>query len=318
MLKITDMTLSCLEWFDPSADELTELYSQLLSLGVDFIEMPADVYDIIRPAPSNRVVLRISSQDEASGYPEIVRFICRRNGMVSGPSIVSEIQINDVKEINRLSQYGAPQNVRLVGLDDILCHDYLSAFSTIKKQIKGRIEFCPENSYCCATASAVEWAACDGTDIVTSFGGLSGKAPLEEVLLALRFAIRYKPGASFAAFPQISELMEQITSRRFSDRKAVIGRRIFEVESGIHVDGILKKPQMYEPFLPELVGNSRKFVIGKHSGRKSVAAKLRELGYSADDFALARLLSEIRDESVKKQSSLTDDEFERLALKFKT
>jgi homocitrate synthase NifV len=136
-------------------------------------------------------------------------------------------------------------------------------------------------------------------------------------LLALRVIRRYKPTASYHILPQIALLIEAITGVRYPDRKAVIGRNIFNMESGIHVDGILKKPQMYEPFLPELVGRSRHLIVGKHSGRKSIAAKLRELGYASTEFDVAHLLSAVRAESVCRMTSLTDEEFRTIAERYR-
>lgn len=317
MIRIIDMTFSCIEAFHPSAQQLKTLYELLLTAGSDFIEMPAAVYNIIKPSSVEKLILRVANPAETAEHPDIKRFICRKSGFSTASAITMEIQINDVKEINFIDMTNDPKSIRIVGLDDILCHDFESAFQSIKKRITCRIEFCPENSYSCATAAAIEWLSNGGTDVVATFGGIDGKASLEEVLMALRVVRRHKPSASFAIFPQIAALVEDIMSTRFSDRKAVIGRKIFDVESGIHIDGILKKPQMYEPFLPELVGSKRLFVVGKHSGRKSIAAKLREMGYQAEDFDIVRILSSVRDASTAKMSSLTDEEFYQIAQKYR-
>jgi homocitrate synthase NifV len=313
MIRITDLTLSYIWVFRPSAEQLTRLYDMLSTLGTDYLEMPIQVYETIRPSNLGKILLLIGTPDEAARYPELSRFVCRMNGLPSSPAITREIQMNDVKELSFFGQNEVLQNVRVVGLDDILCHDFVSAFNKLKSRVKGRVEFCPENSYSCATAAAVEWLSSGGTDLAASFGGIDGKAALEEVLLSLRVIRRHKPTASYDVLPQIALLIEEITSVRYPDRKAVIGRNIFNVESGIHVDGILKKPQMYEPYQPELVGRHRRLIIGKHSGRKSIAAKLRELGYASADFDVAHLLGAVRAESVNKMTSLTDEEFKAIA-----
>jgi homocitrate synthase NifV len=317
MIRITDMTMSCLACFTPSEAQLRELYGLLTGLGTDAIEMTPEVYDAVRPPASDKIVLRLAMPDEASSYPEVKRFVCRLNGAPAPPGVLRELQLNDVKELASLWQNPSLRNLRIVGLDDVLCHDYRAAFLKILSEARGCIELCPEDGCFCATAVALEWITAGGTDVAAAFGGLRGKAALEEVLLALRIVRRHKPTASYAIMPRIAVLLEEITGARFPDRKAVIGRNIFNVESGIHVDGILKKPHMYEPFLPELVGRQRHFVIGKHSGRKSIAAKLREMGYQAATFDIARLLYEVRQESVVKLASLTDEEFREIALRYR-
>lgn len=315
MIRITDMTLSCLDGLNVSAEQLRKLADYLISLGVDYIEVTPGIYEKIKPRISSRFILRIKNLNEAGLYSEITRFICRRSRSLNDPAIVSEVQINDIKELNFLGGHASFGNIRLVGLDDILFFDYESIFNSLRQQIRGRLELCPENSFFCATAAAVEWILAGGKDIVTTFGGLGGKAPLEEVLLALRVTMRFKPNASFKILPHMAALMEEILSEAYDDRKPVIGKKIFNVESGIHIDGLLKKSGMYEPFLPELVGSSRKFIIGKHSGTSAVKAKLMELSLEPEHYDSTGLLNEIRFESTRKMSSLSDEELFLIAQK---
>lgn len=315
MIRITDMTISCLEEYEPSKEQLCSLFELLLATGVERVELPAHAYELIRPVKRERITLRLENPDEAALYPGISRFVCRRTGVQPNESVFTEMQLNDRKEINFLSRLGEARSLRVVGLDDLLCHEYETAFQNLRKQVGGRLEFCPENDYSCATAAAVEWVISGGTDIVTTFGGIGGKAALEEVLLALRVIRRYKPGASFSVFPRIVALMEEILSVRYPEKKPVIGRGVFEVESGIHIDGILKKPEMYEPFLPELVGSRRRVVVGKHSGRRAIQTKLRELGLDPDHYDSAGLLREVRTSSTSRMSSLSDEDFFLLAQK---
>lgn len=318
MLHITDMTLSIIETVCPDIDtaRLRQLYTLLAVSGADLIEMPVSVYKRILPDAAQKIILRISMPDEAVHYPNITRFVCRQNGALADAAMTREIQMNDIREMTIRGRESLA-NTRIVGLDDILTHDYESAFLKLRSRAGGQIEFCPENSFYCATAAAVEWVISGGTHVAAAFGGLGGKAALEEVLLALRLIRRYKPSASFAVLAEIAEMLEEITGVPFPDRKAVIGRKIFYVESGIHVDGILKKPQMYEPFHPELVGVSRRFVIGKHSGRKSIAAKLYELGFDAGHFDIAPLLAAVQDTSISRTAILTDEEFSEMAQQYR-
>jgi homocitrate synthase NifV len=122
------------------------------------------------PLPARQACIADGSPEEAADYPEISRFVCRKSGRLASPLVISEIQINDIREISLLSQYSGLKNIRITGLDDVLCYDYISAYEKIKKQLRGRIEFCPENSLDCATAAAVEWVMNGGINIVTAFG----------------------------------------------------------------------------------------------------------------------------------------------------
>ena len=59
--------------------------------------------------------------------------------------------------------------------------------------------------------------------------------------------------------------------------KPIVGENVFTHESGIHVDGILKNVETYEPIPPEIVGHHRKIALGKHTGRASIKSKLDQL-----------------------------------------
>ena len=55
----------------------------------------------------------------------------------------------------------------------------------------------------------------------------------------------------------------------------MVGRNAFAHASGIHQDGMLKNPATYEIMRPEDVGFvGTDLVLGKHSGRAAVKARL--------------------------------------------
>lgn len=313
MIRITDLTLSCLDEYDAPPEKLQRLCELLQSVGADATELSTQAYKKIKKLPEKgKYILRVDSRDEINSFPEFDRYVCRRNRFTVLPEAILEIQLNDIREIYSLRQYSTVPNIRIVGLDDVLSHDYQTVFTNIKNALSGRVEFCPEDKYFCAGASATEWILQGGQYIAASFAGVGGKAALEEVVMALRLEVRHKPNTTFEQFPEIKKLLEEITGHKFPKNKAVIGENIFFVEAGIHADGISKDPKIYEPFTPELVGNERKLIIGKHSGKAAIAMKLRELNINNPNADLKLLLQEAQKLSIEKQSSLTDEEFERL------
>jgi len=310
LIKITDLTLSCLDEYDASPEQLRKLCELLQCIGVDYTEMSVDAYKKIGNLPQNgNYILKLKYRDEIYKHDEFGRFVCRHSGYAVPANVISEIQANDIREINSLRQYNMLENVRITGFDDILSHDYIQAFNSIKSIVKGKIELCPEDKYYCATAVAVEWIMQGGNFIAASFAGVGDKAALEEVLMALHLEKRHKPNISFSVFPEITQLIEEITGSKIPTYKAVIGDNIFAVEAGIHADGISKDPKIYEPFTPELVGSERKLVIGKHSGKTAILLKLKELNLYYENVDLQKLLSLSQEKSIEKLGSLTDAEF---------
>lgn len=314
MIRITDMTLSCLDQYSPSRKQLTDFLRLLLELGVDVIEISSHVLNILDDLPpGGKYLVRVKHPEETSLFPGYGRFLCRKSYCTTSSHITQEIRANDIRDINFISQYGPLENVRITGFDTILTFDYVAVFQHLKSQVSGRLEFCPENSSYCATAIAVEWLLNGGTDVVTAFGGMNDKASTEEVLLALYLFKKTARALNFSVLPELRQMFTEMTRKEIPKKKAVIGSEIFDVESGIHVDGILKNPQMYEPFSPELVGNKRKVVLGKHSGKKAVALKLSEVGLSAENYDISGILEAVKELSAKKNERIENEELLKIA-----
>jgi homocitrate synthase NifV len=81
--------------------------------------------------------------------------------------------------------------------------------------------------------------------------------------------------------------------RPVPDDAPVIGDAIFACESGIHLDGLLKDPALYEPFPPEIVGARRSWRLGRTAGRGAVRGLLG-VDVDARGVAQVRLDAECR------------------------
>src|SRR5262249_22731195 len=76
-----------------------------------------------------------------------------------------------------------------------------------------------------------------------------------------------------------SRLVSALTGMTVPPNKAVVGANAFAHESGIHQDGMLKHQATYEIMRPETVGAvETRLVMGKHSGRAGLAARLAGRG----------------------------------------
>ena len=88
----------------------------------------------------------------------------------------------------------------------------------------------------------------------------------------------------------------------------MVGGNIFTHKSGIHVDGVLKNPKLYEAIDPEQVGAVRKISLGKHSGKAAIKHRLEQLSLSATPEQMERLRLEINDIAEERKSDLSDDD----------
>ena len=77
--------------------------------------------------------------------------------------------------------------------------------------------------------------------------------------------------------------------------KPVGGSNVFSTEAGIHQDGLLKHPDTYLPFRPEMVGaDGIQLVLGRHSGRRAVAHRLASIGLVLSDDEMLQVVELIK------------------------
>ncbi len=128
---------------------------------------------------------------------------------------------------------------------------------------------------------------------INGIGERAGNTSLEELVMSLvtrsaKFNLR--TGIDTTQLFRLSRLVSAVTGMVVQPNKAIVGANAFAHESGIHQDGMLKHQATYEIMLPESVGVTQtSLVLGKHSGRAALAARLSELGYSFDNAALDRI-----------------------------
>ncbi|MDD1671538.1 MAG: homocitrate synthase family protein [Methanomicrobiales archaeon] len=164
------------------------------------------------------------------------------------------------------------------------------------------------NDMGCATANTIVAAEAGAFQLHTTVNGIgerAGNAALEEVLVAAHMkggVTRY----NLSHLMSLSKMVAQYSGIQVDRIKPVVGAHAFRHESGIHIAAILEDPATYEYFPPSLVGTERRFVLGKHTGRKALEYELDRLGYHLDEPQLCKVLEMVKDRGEKKVD-LTDE-----------
>ena len=310
MIRIIDATLTKLDDCLPTREQFHEFIQLMKQIGIIDIAISMAMYEVINTLPEGfRFYLHIDYIPNPCKYQNIYKYIVRHGE--NGTAVISEYQMNDVRELVQLRAIADKDYVALVGLDDLLCYNFVNLMEEIKQTLhKSKIVFCPENTYHLATALAVQWILLGGTEVLTTFAGYGNQAATEEVLVALRVIKRHKPNQNIEALMDIKQWIESITGVRTISCKPIIGSSIFSVESGIHVDGIIKNPNNYQAFSPNILGEEIKICLGKHSGSSSIQIKLKEYGIVINDtLKVRKILKQVKRISMKKRDSITDREF---------
>ena len=146
---------------------------------------------------------------------------------------------------------------------------------------------------------------------INGIGERAGNASLEEIVMALRTRRDFfglETGVRTEEIFRASRLLSHITGVHVQPNKAVVGENAFAHEAGIHQDGVLKEKLTYEIMRPEDIGRpSNKLVLGKHSGRHALAARLKDLGLDLAGAELDRAFKKFKELADRKKEVYDED-----------
>ncbi|MFE4975563.1 UbiA family prenyltransferase [Kitasatospora sp. NPDC056651] len=136
-----------------------------------------------------------------------------------------------------------------------------------------------------ATANSLAGLAAGASGVqcsVLGIGERAGNAPLEQVVMALGTALGHDTGLDLGELQSLAEYVAELIRVQVPPYQPVVGANAFTHESGLHLDGISQDPSTYEPYRPELLGRSRRIVLGKHSGVSAVRTVADSMGLALD------------------------------------
>jgi 2-isopropylmalate synthase len=172
-----------------------------------------------------------------------------------------------------------------------LPHEYEELFRSLRERVPG-MENVTMSAHChddlgmatANTLAAIKGGARQVEVTINGLGERAGNTALEEVVMALRTradvfgSVNTRVNAH--ELLKASNLLSSVTGIPVQPNKAIVGLNAFAHEAGIHQDGMLKNSLTYEIMTPQSVGwNGTNLVLGKHSGRHGLDARLRKLGY---------------------------------------
>ena len=166
----------------------------------------------------------------------------------------------------------------------------------LKKEIKVPISVHCHNDFGLAVANsvaAVEGGAEQIHCTVNGLGERAGNAALEEAIMALKMVYGIENRIKTEKLTELSNLVSKLTGIKTQPNKAIVGENSFAHESGIHAHGVLAHALTYEPIAPEIVGQKRKIILGKHTGAHAIKAKLKELGIEVGEKVSEEQFAEI-------------------------
>ena len=177
------------------------------------------------------------------------------------------------------------------------------------------VHFHGHNDFGVATAAALAAVRAGATWIhgtINGMGERAGNANLAEVALALRGLYGIETSLRLDRVRRVSARVREVSGYALEPWKPIVGENLFTRESGA-VASQFHDPPAIEPYSADLVGASRRIVLGKKSGLDSIRIKLAELGLDVPSEEHPRLLERVKELGARERRLVTDEEFRALA-----
>ena len=146
--------------------------------------------------------------------------------------------------------------------------------------------------------AAIEGGARQVEGSINGIGERAGNCAIEEIVMALKVRnafYEHDTAIDTRRIVATSQLLQRLVGMPVQRNKAIVGANAFAHESGIHQHGMLRNRNTYEIMRPEDVGwESSQMVLGRHSGRAAVDARLRALGYWLEEEELALVFEQFK------------------------
>jgi len=169
--------------------------------------------------------------------------------------------------------------------------------SEIASEFKSPISIHLHNDFGLALANAIAAVKAGATAVTTTVNGIgerAGNVPLEEFVGAMKFVYGKDLGIDTTELKELCEMVAQFSKVQLSRNHPLVGENVFSHESGIHVAAVLNCPLTYESIPPEVVGNRRHLLLGKHTGATYIRKRLEDLQIQASEEQVALILQKVK------------------------
>jgi 2-isopropylmalate synthase len=189
--------------------------------------------------------------------------------------------------------------------------------SKVREHTDAKIDVHAHDDFGLAAGNAMagfEAGAAQAQVSVNGIGERAGNAAYEEVVMAAESLYGVDTGIVTERITELSRLVEDASGMPVPANKPVVGANAFSHESGIHAAGVIENSSTFEPgvMTPEMVGATREFVLGKHTGTHSVRKRLEEAGFRPTEDQVREVTRRVKDFGAEKQR-VTVTELERFA-----
>jgi len=282
------------------------------------VEAGAKVMNLLTKGSLNHLTHQLKKTPEVH-FAEIERCIAYANQHDIEVNVYLEDWSNGMRNSRdyamSMIQFLSQQPVKRIMLPDtlgLLCPDEVKEFMELicTKFPDVHFDFHAHNDYDLSVANVLHAVNSGAKGIHTTVNGLgerAGNAPLESIVAVIKDFTSFHLNVNENKIYRISKLIEQFSGLRIPANKPVVGENVFTQTAGVHADGDNKKNLYFSDLLPERFGRTRKYALGKTSGKANISKNLEELGISLEPEELTKVTQKIIELGDKKERVTTED-----------
>ncbi len=182
-------------------------------------------------------------------------------------------------------------------------HEIYEITGKVVKDLRVTVGVHMHNDSGCAVANTIMGVLAGVRHVQGTINGLgerTGNADLVQVIPNLVLKLGFKVLRDLndlRKLKAISRFVYEAAGLNPNPYQPYVGDYAFSHKAGLHVDGVSKVTKAYEHVDPELVGNTRRFVVSELAGSSNILMYLRELGFDVgkDDPRLRQALEKIKE-----------------------
>lgn len=226
------------------------------------------------------------------------------NGMRNSPEYV-QFMLDGLKS-EKLGRIMLPDTLGILNPSETFkfCSLMLSKYPGIN------FDFHAHNDYDLAIANVDAALRAGIYTIHTTINGLgerAGNAALSSVIALLNDQLKLPNSINERKLSVASRIVETFSGIRIPGNKPIIGENVFTQCSGIHADGDNKDELYFNDLLPERFGRTRKYALGKTSGKANIAKNLEDMGIRLDPADLKMVTDRVIELADMKESVTSED-----------
>src|SRR5450759_3514450 len=224
--------------------------------------------------------------------------------------------------ITRVAREGHMDGLALVDTFGVTSPHAMQYFvRQVKARIKTRLEAHFHMDFGMGVANTI-MALAEGGEVmhttVLGIGERAGNTPMEETAMALLTMYGVDVGLDYTKLTSLANLVQKITGVAVPSNKPIVGKALYQIESGIIASWYKNCGEEYAtelfPVRWNAVGQPAPVVVmGKGSGIDSVKMWLEQMGIEASDEEALAITAAVKKYSLNSKQLLSQDEFRKVA-----